>query len=137
MKPAAQWQTNWTNSAGTAVTNYNAGVAGTTKDWASLTVAQQATMQANWIAALPTWAAHVQAVGTAGWKAKTQAKSANYSTGFQAGGADYGVAAGKIYNALTNILGTLPPRGTYAQNLTRLTAELNALHALKGTLGAK
>jgi hypothetical protein len=137
MKPLAQWTQNWQNSAGEAATNYSAGVNSTTKDWAALTVAQQATMQANWNASLPTWASHVQAVGTAGWKAKTVAKVANYSTGFAAGANDYNTAAGKIFNALNNIVPSLPPRGSYAQNKSRLIAEIDALHALKGTLGAK
>ena len=137
MKAVAQWGQNWSGSSGKAATNYANGINSTTKDWASLTVAQQATMQSNWIASLPTWAAHVQAVGTAGWKAATVAKAPNYIQGFTAGAANYNTAAQKIFNALNSIVPSLPPRGTYAENLNRLTAELNALHALKGTLGAK
>jgi len=137
MKPVAQWGTNWTGSAGTAAANYKAGVQGTTKDWASLTVAAQGLMQQEWLAALPTWASHVQATGTGGWKTATVDKANNYITGFTAGAPNYNTAAQKIYNALNSIVPSLPPRGTYEQNLNRLTTELNALHALKGTLGAK
>ena len=137
MKPLTQWTTNWTQSAGTAAANYQSGVNGYTGDWAGATVAQQATMQTNWLASLPTWAAHVQAVGTAGWKAKTVAKVANYSTGFQAGSQDYSVAAGKIYNALQQIVPSLPARGTYAENKLRATTLMDALHAQRGQLGAK
>ena len=137
MKPAAQWGLNWSASSGKASTNYTAGVNATTKDWATLTTNAQALMQANWLSALPTWASHVNAVGTGGWKAATVAKAGNYVTGFTAGAPNYNVAAQKIYNALSTIVPSLPARGTYEQNLSRLTTELNALHALKGTLGAK
>lgn len=137
MKPVATWGTNWTNSAGRAATDYQAGVNNYNGDWAGATVRQQAVMQANFIASMPTWAAHVQAVGTAGWKAATIAKVANYSTGFQAGSGNYNIAAGKIGAALTNIVPSLPPRGTYAENKIRATTLMDSLHALKGQLGAK
>jgi hypothetical protein len=79
----------------------------------------------------------VNAKGTNGWKTDTVAKANNYITGFTAGLPNYNIAAQKINNALTNIIPSLPPRGSYSQNITRLTTELDALHALKGTLGAK
>ena len=137
MKPVAQWGANWTASSGVASTNYKTGVQNTTKDWAGLTTAAQGLMQANWLAALPTWAARVNAVGTAGWKQATIDKAPNFVTGFTAGASNYQAAAQKISTALSGIIPSLPPRGTYEQNLNRLTTELNAMHALKGTLGAK
>ena len=137
MKPLNQWTTNWTGSAGTAAANYSAGVNAYTGDWAGATTAAQATMQTNWLASLPTWAAHVNAVGTTGWKSKTVAKVANYSTGFSAGSQDYSIAAGKIYNALQQIVPSLPARGTYAENKLRATTLMDALHAQRGQLGAK
>jgi hypothetical protein len=137
VKPLSAWQTNWTGSSGRATTAYNEGVQAYNGDWAGATTRQQAVMQQNWLASLPTWAARVNAVGTAGWKTATTAKSPNYGTGFQAGGANYGLAAQKIYNALSTIVPSLPPRGTYDQNKQRATALMDALHAQRGQLGAK
>ena len=137
MKPVSEWGTAWTGSAGTAATNYKTGVQNSTADWAGRTVAAQALMQQNWLAALPTWAAHVNAKSTAGWKSDTVAKADNYVTGFTAGAANYNAAAAKIAPAIQNIINGAPPRGTYEQNKSRLIFELDALHALKGTLGAK
>jgi hypothetical protein len=79
----------------------------------------------------------VQAVGTSGWKAATEAKSANYSTGFQAGANNQSAAITKIMSALGNIVPSLPPRGTYEQNKVRATSLMDQLHALNGTLGAR
>lgn len=137
MKPLSAWQANWTGSSGRAATAYQEGVNAYNGDWAGATTRQQAVMQQNWLASLPTWAARVNAVGTQGWKTATTAKVSNYSTGFNAGGANYGVSAQKIYNALSTIVPSLPQRGTYEQNKTRATALMDALHAQRGQLGAK
>ena len=42
----------------------------------------------------------------------------------------------KILSAEGNIVPSLPARGTYEQNKVRATTLMDALHALKGTLGA-
>jgi hypothetical protein len=139
VKTAQQAQTNWTGSAGRAATDYAAGVNNYSGDWAGATTRQQAALLANFNTAISSgkWANSVNAVGTAGWKAKTQAKVQNYSTGFAAGSNDYGIAIGKIMNALGTIVPNLPARGTYEQNKTRSTSLMDALHALNGQLGAK
>jgi hypothetical protein len=96
-------------------------------------------MVQNWQAAVnsPTYDAHVTAIGTNGWKTATVAKQGNFSTGFTAGAANQATASGKLYNAMTNVVGSLPPRGTYEQNKARATSVMDQLHALKGQLGAK
>lgn len=138
MKTAQQAAQNWVNSAGTAATNYAAGVQAYTGDWAGVTVASYN----NWVSglanaqALGSWQAGINAAGTTGWKSATQAKVANYSTGFTAGAAEQSQAISKIMNALNGIVPALPPRGSYTQNKARATALMDALHALKGTLGA-
>lgn len=137
MKTAQQAAANWAGSAGRAAADWQQGIQGYTGDWAGATVRQQGVMQANWIAALPTWASRVQAVGTAGWKSATERKSANYTTGFQAGAANQAAAAQKIMSALANIVPNLPQRGTYEQNKIRSTTLMDALHAQRGQLGAK
>lgn len=138
MKSAQTAATNWANSAGRATTAYTEGVNAFTGDWAGATTAQQATMLANVTAAVTSgrWAAGVQRVGTAGWKTATQAKSANYGTGFTAGAARQSAAITKIVGALQNIVPSLPPRGDFSQNVQRSVALQTQLHALKGTLGA-
>jgi hypothetical protein len=139
MKTAQQAASNWQQSAGRAATAYVAGVQGFTGDWAGATIAQEAVMVANFQQAIASGAftRGVQAVGTSGWKAATEAKSANYSTGFQAGANNQSAAITKIMSALGNIVPSLPPRGTYEQNKVRATSLMDQLHALNGTLGAR
>ena len=138
MKTAAQAAANWVNSAGRAATGYQQGVEGYTGDWAAATVRQQAVLLTNVTQAISNgvWAAGVNRRGTSGWKSATVAKIANYSTGFSAGAAAQAVAIGKILAAEANIVGSLPPRGDYAQNKNRATSFMDQMHALKGQLGA-
>ena len=138
MKTAQQAAQNWVNSAGTAAQNWQAGIQAYSGDWAGATV----NSYQNWVSGLANaqakglWQAGIMAAGTSGWKSATQAKAANYSTGFTAGAAEQSQAITKIMNALGGIVPALPPRGTYAQNVQRATALMDSLHALKGTLGA-
>ena len=96
-------------------------------------------MQTNWDQAVISgrWASGVNAIGTAGWKSRTEAKSANFGTGFQAGAQAQAASAQKIMSALQSIVPSLPPRGTYEQNKIRSTALMDQLHALRGQLGAR
>lgn len=138
MKTAAQALQNWQSSAGTASANWQAGINNYNGDWAGATVGAYN----NWVAGLANaqangnWQRGVQAAGTTGWKAASQAKAANYSTGFSAGGNEYQQAIGKVMGALQNIVPSLPPRGTYDQNKLRATTLMDSLHALKGQLSA-
>ena len=138
MKTAAQAAANWQASAGTAAANWTAGINAYTGDWAGTTV----NSYQNWVSGLANaqaqglWQRGIQAAGTAGWKAAAQSKSANYSTGFQAGAQEYTQSIQKVMGALQNIVPSLPPRGTYAQNVQRATTLMDALHALKGQLSA-
>jgi hypothetical protein len=63
-------------------------------------------------------------------------KASNYATGFQAGASRQASAIAKIIAAEQNIVGSLPPRGDFTANKARATAVMDALHALKGSLGA-
>jgi hypothetical protein len=137
VKTAQQAQANWTGSAGRAATDWAAGIQSYNGDWAAATVRQQAVMQTNWNASLATWASKVTAVGTAGWKSATERKAPNYAQGFQAGAGNYAIASGKIITALNSIVPSLPARGTYEQNKQRSLALMDALHGLRGQLGAK
>ena len=130
VKPASQWATNWTNSAGVASTNYQAGVNAYTGDWAAATTAQQAAMVSAWNQAISggSWAAGVNATGTSGWKNATVAKAANYGVGFQAGAQEYQSSANKLQPFLANAVASLPPRGDINANLQRSAALAMTLH---------
>ncbi len=138
MKTAAQAASNWQASAGTAAANWQAGINAYTGDWAGVT----ANSYQNWVSGLANaqaqglWQRGIQAAGTAGWKSASQAKAANYSTGFTAGSGEYTQAIQKVMGALQNIVPSLPPRGTFDQNKLRATTLMDSLHALKGQLSA-
>ena len=138
MKTAQQAQQNWTGSAGRAQTDWIAGVEAYSGDWAGATTRQQANMVTNWTQSIAngSWARGVQAIGTAGWKSRTTSKQANYGVGFQAGAQNYAVASQKIMQALGTIVPNLPQRGSYEQNKLRATSLMDALHGLRGQLGA-
>lgn len=138
MKTAQQAQQAYQDSIPRATTNFVAGVQGYSGDWAGKTTSQQAVMLQNLQQAISSgrWAQGVSRVGTGGWKAATEAKSANYGVGLNAGASKFNSAITKILSAEANIVGSLPPRGTYAQNVARATAVMDGLHALKGQLGA-
>lgn len=138
MKTAQQAAEAWISSAGRAGANWGTGVQNYSGDWASATTSQQSAMQTNWQQAVSSgrWAAGVQNVGTGGWKSATVAKASNYTTGFQAGASKQATAIAKILNAEAQIVNSLPPRGTFEQNVQRSVAVQTALHALKGQLGA-
>jgi hypothetical protein len=139
VKTTQQAAANWVAAQGRAVVAYEQGVQGYSGDWAGATTSQQQTMLNNVTQAITSgrWAAGVQAVGTAGWKAKTVAKSNNYSGGYSTGAADQAIAIGKIINALSAIVPSLPPRGDFNANKLRSTTLMDALHAQRGQLGAK
>jgi hypothetical protein len=138
VKTAQQAAANWSGSAGRAQADWTTGVQNYSGDWANATVSQGNAYITNVQAAYAngSWANGINRIGTAGWKAATQSKSANYATGFAAGAANQAAAAQKIMSALSNIVPSLPPRGSFQQNVTRATTLMNDLHALKGSLGA-
>ena len=138
MKTAQQAAQNWAASAGRAAQQWQTGVQGYTGDWAAATVAQQNVMLSGITQAVTSgrWAAGVNRVGTSGWKSATEAKAANFSTGFQAGAQRQAASAQKIIAALQNIVPALPPRGDINANKLRATTLMDSLHALKGQLGA-
>lgn len=138
MKTAQQAAANWSGSSGRAQTAYQQGVEGYSGDWAGATTSQQAAMLQGVQQAVTSglWASRVNAVGTAGWKSATVARIANYGTGFSAGAAKQAAAIQKIIAAEQNIVPGLPPRGDFQANKQRATAFMDAMHALKGTLGA-
>ena len=130
VKPASAWGQNWTASAPKATANYQAGVEAYNGDWVGATLAQQGTMQANWLASIQngSWANGVTAKTTQGWKTDTVNKMQNYGTGFTAGSPRYNAAASKLQPFLVNAVASLPPRGDINANLQRSAALAMALH---------
>lgn len=139
MKTAQQAAANWQASQGRAATAWQEGVNGYSGDWAGATVAQESVALANITQAFTSgrWRQGVLNTGTGGWKAATTAKAANYSTGFSAGATAQQASIQKIMAALGGIVPGLPPRGTYEQNKVRATTLMDALHAMRGQLGAR
>jgi transcription elongation factor len=139
VRTAQQMRDAWVQSSGKATTNYNEGVQSTQKDQAQLAVNAIPRMVAGFNAAANEGriAAGLTRGGTPYWKARTQAKSPNYSAGFAAGGDNFGAAAQKLIPALQNGVAQLPPRGDIEQNIQRSRALALYLHSLKGTLGAR
>jgi hypothetical protein len=139
VKTAQQAATNWSGSSTRAATAYSDGVQQTTADWASLATAAVPRMVQgfNEAAASGRIQAGIQAVGTAGWKSATVAKSNNFITGFQAGASNYSAAAAKFIPAIQAGVSSLPPRGDINANLQRANSLALYMHGLKGTLGAR
>lgn len=139
MRTAQQMRDAWVASSGKATTNYNEGVQSTQKDQAQLAVNAIPRMVAGFNDAANNGriAAGLTRGGTPYWKSQTQKKSTNYSSGFAAGGDNFGAAAAKLIPALQNGVAQLPPRGDIEQNIARSRALALYLHSLKGSLGAR
>lgn len=138
MKSAQQAQANWTGAASRASTAWTEGIQSSTKDQAALAAAAQP----RWLQGVQDAAANnrfangVQRRGTSYWKSQSQAKAGNYTTGYTAGGANFGSAIGKILQAEANIVSSLGPRGDINANLQRAQQFALAMHGYKGQLKA-
>jgi hypothetical protein len=134
MKSAQTAQANWQAASGRAQTAWVAGINGTNKDQAALAAAAQP----RWLQGVQDAAANnrfangVTRRGTGYWKSQSEAKAANYSGGYTAGGANYGSAIGKLMADMPNIVSALPPRGDINANLQRVQQLDLALHQNKG-----
>jgi hypothetical protein len=139
VKSATTAASNWSGSAARAQTAFVAGVQATTKDQAALAVAAQARLVQGFNDAVNSgrWARGVQRGGTGYWKSQTEAKAANFGTGFSAGAGNFAAAITKILAAENSIVSSLPARGDINANLQRANAFALGMHQLKGTLGAR
>jgi hypothetical protein len=128
-----KWLQNTAASAGAWVS----GVEGTTVDVMGRAVAAIPAAIQGYTQSLQSgaYAKAVQASGgTANWKAKVSAKSANFAVGVNAGASKQQSAIGKIMQAMPGIVSSLQPRGPAGspQNYARSAAVGTALHARKG-----
>jgi len=136
-KSAAQWATRWQAGAGAAQGAYTDGIQSTTVDVMGRAVAAQSAALAGYTASLSSgaWARAIQSSGgTANWKAKSQAKAANYGVGIAAGASAYAAAAAKLAPFIEQTVAGLPARvpGNPQANLQRVAGLVMALHANKG-----
>src|SRR5437879_6041320 len=82
------------DAAGVGQQHYVEGVQASTVDVVARAIAAQSKLLTNFQQAVSSgfWARRLGEVGTAGWKAATLAKQANYSVGIQAGATKYQAA---------------------------------------------
>lgn len=134
MKPAATWQTDYSNSSGKAGTNWVAGISAPGVTWAAPTTNAIPRMVQgfNTAASNGTIAAGISRAGDQKWRSRSEAKVGSYTQGITSGAAAYGVAAGKLYQFFTGAIPSLPARGDINQNLQRANTLALALHAAKG-----
>ena len=138
MKSVQQGSSRYQSGMSGAGQAYEAGVSGTTVDVMGKAIAASGAAVSNYTSAITSgrWAAAINASGgTANWKAKTQAKSGNYTASASYASSNYGAAAQKLYPAIESIVNGLPARqpGNVAANVqNRVLGLAQALHAAKG-----
>ena len=134
MKPAATWQTDYSNSTGKAGTNWTAGINAPGVTWAAPTVASVPRMVQgfNTAAANGTIAAGINNAGDARWRSRSEAKVASYTAGITAGAAAYGIAAQKLFQFYTGAIPSLPARADINTNLQRANQLALLAHNAKG-----
>jgi hypothetical protein len=130
---AAQAATNWGSGFAAACTKYTQGIAAVTVAPGQLAAAQKNAYLANVQASVNIWAAKVAAVDLASWKNSASTTGAQrLGTGATKGQPKYQAFASAFIPQLTQIVASLPARGTFDQNLSRFTSYAQSLHALKG-----
>lgn len=125
---------NWVTAMQSAGTAYTAGVNAVKVAPGQLAAASASQWAAGVAAAQNKFAKNVAAVSLSQW----QEAAANKGAGRLAGGATAAqpkMAAfmSKFIPQLTNIVNGLPQRGTFEQNVNRLTSYVNAVHQTKGS----
>lgn len=127
---AEAWQTGF----GGAATKYEAGINAVTVAPGALAAQQQAAYVAGVQNNAKIWAAKVGAVDLATWKAAaTGVGSSRLSSGATKGLPKVQSFMQGFLPALTSIVGSLPNRGTFEQNMARSMSYAQALHARKGS----
>lgn len=131
---AATAAENWSNNFGAAGTKYTAGINAVTVAPGQLAAAQKNAYVTNVTAAANIWAAKVAAVDLNTWKtAATTTGAARLATGATKGAPKMQAFMTNFLPVLSTVVGGLPARGTFEQNLQRFTSYAQALHAKKGS----
>lgn len=125
----------WRDSASQGQQRYTEGVQQTQVDVVGRAIAAQPKMLAGVQQAITSgrWARRLQERGTAGWKAATVAKAANYATGIAAGADDYQRAMQEWLPIIDSAAASVHamPNASFADSLNRMTAFATALHNAK------
>lgn len=127
---------HWKSGVASKQANYTKGV-GSSKDWAAAATTPQAIQARNQglQAAMTngTIEAGINRLGTGRWQAQTIAKAANWQNGVNSPQAQQNAQAGftRLYGYLSTaqsaIAGT--PRGGINENIARMTAFVQSMHA--------
>lgn len=125
----------WRDAASMGQARYVEGVQATQVDVVGRAISAQPKLLSNFQQAVTSgfWARRLSERGTAGWKAATVAKAANYATGIAAGVDDYQQAMQTwlpiIQSAAASVKGM--PNTSFQDSLNRMTAFATALHNAK------
>ena len=131
---AAEAAASWGTGFSAAGTKYTAGINAVQVAPGQLAAAQQNAYLSGVQANVGIWASRVAGVTLASWKqAATTTGAQRLATGATKGQPKYQAFATQFIPQLSQIVGSLPARGTYDQNIARFTSYAQALHALKGT----
>lgn len=136
LKPAADWGTKWSSGMASAGPAYTDGVNRVTVSPGQLAAANKAGYVAGVNSAQDLWAQRVN-IPIGDWKAAATTKGAQrLASGAAAAQPKYQAAAGKLYAFYQSQISSLPPRGTFEQNLARFSQLATALHNARGTFRA-
>jgi ABC-type Fe3+-hydroxamate transport system substrate-binding protein len=127
---AERWKTGFAGSS----TKYKEGIESVKTSPGQLAAAQRPLYETNVIAAAPTWAAKMAAMPLAGWKASaTNVGAARLATGAEKGAPKVSAFMSNFLPKLSQVVDSLPARGSFEQNLARFATYAQNLHAQKGT----
>lgn len=125
----------WRDSAAQGQQRFSEGVQATQVDVVGRAISAQPKLLANVTQAITSgrWARRLQERGTAGWKAATIAKAANYATGIAAGADDYQRAMQEWLPIIQSAAASAQsmPNASFQDSLNRMTAFATALHNAK------
>jgi len=124
----------WSTRAQAAGADYAAGVKGTTKDWAGLTVAAADNFAQGVTAAVADgrFAKGVSSAGTDKWRSAASGKGAQrFPTGVASGQPAFSTGFAPFLQVIQNV--NLPPRSPRGSpnNIQRVSAITSALHQKK------
>jgi hypothetical protein len=125
----AKWLTGMQGAADA----YNAGIDAVTVAPGQAAAAAKDTWAANVAASKDRFATNSAKVTKEAWQTAAKTKgSARLADGAQAAAPKFNAFMNKFLPDVYGKVAQLPPRGSYAQNKTRATAMMDALHNSKG-----
>lgn len=125
---------NWATGMGAAGPKYTAGVNAVKVAPGVLAANAAPLWAANVTAAQPKFAKNVAAVSLSEWQNAATTKGAGrLASGATAAQPKMQQFMAKFIPQLASTVNSLPARGTYEQNINRLTTYLNSVHQMKGS----